>query len=121
MRGTWGGAEDMAQDDYFVLAHKILKYLYACLKKGVSPDAAFFDADACGITKRYRDYIMVTLYEGGYISDALLVPPVLGNDEKSIRISGRTKITPAGIQYLDENSMFAKVKNFVKDVADIIP
>ncbi len=28
----------MAKDDYFVLVNKFLRYLYKCLKQGISPD-----------------------------------------------------------------------------------
>jgi len=111
----------MAKNDYFVIAYKVLKYLYGCLKGGVAPDIEFYNAESCGINEAYWHYIMVNLYEGGYITDVVLIPPTLNHPDKGVRVSSKTKITPLGIQYLDENSMFKKVKETVKDIAEIIP
>ena len=36
----------MAKDDYFVMAYKLLSYLYACLKAGKDPlDGGYMDYD----------------------------------------------------------------------------
>lgn len=32
----------MAQNDYFVIVYRVLKYLYDCLKKGEKPEARVF-------------------------------------------------------------------------------
>lgn len=39
----------MARDDYFVIAAKILDYLYKCLKKGIAPDPELLSPEALGI------------------------------------------------------------------------
>jgi hypothetical protein len=111
----------VAKDDYFVIAYKILRYLYACLKADKPPDTAVFDASAFGITQGYWQYIMVNLHDGGFVIGALLIPPTLGDGRKRLRVSSATTITPKGIQYLDDNSMFEKVRGIIKDVADVIP
>lgn len=39
----------MAKDDYFVLAYRILKYLYECFKAGERADTDMFGPAALGI------------------------------------------------------------------------
>lgn len=39
----------MAKDDYFVLAYRILKYLYECFKAGERADTDMFGPSALGI------------------------------------------------------------------------
>ena len=34
----------MAQNDYFVIVYRVLKYLYDCLKKGEKPEAEYLVA-----------------------------------------------------------------------------
>ena len=100
----------MAKDDYFVIAYKILKYFYTCLKSDQDPDINMYNANAFNINQSYWDYIMVNLFEYGYISDLLIIPPTLGRKRKGVRVLDSTMITPDGIKYLEENSMFQRFK-----------
>lgn len=43
----------MAKDDYFVLAYRILKYLYECFKAGERADTEMFGPGALGINNGY--------------------------------------------------------------------
>jgi hypothetical protein len=110
----------MAKDDYFVIAYKLLKYLYDCLKKGVKPSAEVLDADYFTIGTEYWEYILSGLFTDGYIVGVVLVP-IRGRLEPGVKITPAIKITPKGIQHLEENSMFQKIKGAVKDIADVLP
>ena len=46
----------MARDDYFVIAAKILDYLYKCLKKGIAPDPELLSPEALGINESYWNF-----------------------------------------------------------------
>jgi hypothetical protein len=108
----------MAKNDYFVIVYRLLKYLYGCLKESKQPDREVLDAAYFGIGQDYWEYIIRTLYKEGYIEGIVLVP-LIGQTEPGIKFVN-IRITPSGIQYLSENSMFKKVKEAIHDVADIL-
>jgi len=110
----------MAKDDFYVIAYRLLKYLYDCLKKGKQANMEALDADFFAIGDAYWEYIIRHLHTDGFIEGVTLVP-ALGKPEGAVKISPRITITPKGIQYLEENSMFQKIKSAVKDIADILP
>jgi len=110
----------MAKDDYFVIVYKLLKYLYECIKKSKPVSMDVIDADYFGIEKLYWEYIITNLSMDGYITGVNLIP-IQGKLDKGVKISSSIKITPKGILYLEENSVFNKVKEIVKDISDIIP
>ena len=105
----------MAKDDYFVIAYKILKYLYECLKKGKQPDVAVLDADFFSISAQYWVYIIRNLYEEGHIAGVTVLDGGFAGMRPDV------EITPKGIQYLEENSMFRKVRETIKDIREIMP
>ena len=104
----------MAKDDYFVLVYKILKYLYKCLKSGASPDFNYFP-----VHKEYWEYIIEKLVEEKYIEGVY----VLRSDTNfiSVKYTSGMRITPLGIEYLEDNKMMKKVAKAVKDIASLIP
>ena len=105
----------MAKDDYFVIVYKLLKHLYECLKKGKPPDMNILDPAFFSIGTAYWKYIIGSLCEGGYITGVAMT------DGGVIGIRPNVNITSKGIQYLEENSIFKKVKEAVKDIRDIMP
>ena len=109
----------MAKDDYFVITYKLLKYLYDCLKKSGEPNMEVIDATYFSIGKPYWDYIVRHLQEDGYI-DGVLTFPIQGG-KAGVKITREIAITPKGIQYLEENTVFQKIKREVKDIAEILP
>lgn len=109
----------MAQDDYFVIVYKLLKYLYDCLKKGGHPSSEILNADFWGIAGDYWEYIIRNLYRGGYVEGVTITRLYGKPDYPSIQ--PHFSITPKGIQYIQENSVFEKIKGYVKDIATIIP
>ena len=48
----------MAQNDYFVIVYRVLKYLYDCLKKGEKPEAEYLVASTYNIPENYWIYIV---------------------------------------------------------------
>lgn len=110
----------MGKDDYFVIAYRLLKYLYDCLKKSRGPNIEALDADFFSIDVPYWEYIISNLHNEGYIS-GVIVSRIAERRGNCVRITRDIEITPKGILYLEENSMFQKIKGVVKDIAEIIP
>lgn len=111
----------MAKDDYYVIVYKLLAYLYIQLKTGepigvdfVSNEGKLFD-----INKPYWTYIIRHLYSDGYIEGISITKAMGGN--YFIDNLGSMMITPKGIDYLCNNSLFEKAKSFLKDVKEVTP
>ncbi len=110
----------MARDDYHVIAAKILKYLYECLKEGKEVDAESISAKELGINQEYLDYIFKNLAESGYIN-GVVFGRTLGNTKTQVKIYyNRLEITPDGIAYLNENSIMKRAVGFLTDINDLI-
>ena len=111
----------MAKDDYFVLAYKVLAYLYACLKAGESPSGEYlhYGTDKFPICESYWNYLIANLYRDGYITGVALVP-IVGSADNGVKLLPNLQITPKGIEYLQENSMMRKAKEFLKEVKELL-
>ena len=110
----------MGRDDYHVITYRLLKYLYECLKKSKPVAREVLEADFFKIDEAYWEYILRHLYTDGYIEGVALVP-ILNKVGGSIKILPHIAITPKGIEYLQENSLFQKIKGTVKEIAEILP
>lgn len=112
----------MAKDDYYVIAYRILAYLYACLKAGEEADISYIAAqsDAINISQNYWEYIIRHLYEDGYIEGITLLP-VTGRETKAVRVNQNVMITPRGIDFFQNNSAMSKAKEFLKTLKETIP
>ena len=110
----------MAKDDYFVLAYRILAYLYACLKNGEQPDMNYISASELGINPNYWEYIMRHLYQDEFI-EGLHVLNVACRATPQIKLTQAIMITPLGIEFLENNSTMAKAKIFLKTLKETIP
>ena len=108
----------MAKNDYFVIVYRILIYLYACMKDGVTPDENVISYETLNINQRYWCDILESIYEEGYIK-GIVISKML-NNVASVRID-QIKITQKGIGFLEENSLMHKAKEFLKTVKEIIP
>lgn len=110
----------MAKNDYFVIVYKILKYLYKCLKNSESISLSYLACETKDfpVTQEYWEYIMEHMIEDGLI-DGL---KVCRSDTGFTVIKGlqNTRITPIGIEYLQENSMMQKAKEFLLTVSEIV-
>lgn len=110
----------MSRDDYHVIVYKILSYLYACLKQGESIDIEYLTAENFKINIEYWYYILRHLLEYGYIEGIVLVP-ILGLESKGVKLTSKTTITPKGIEFLQDNSMMNKTKEFLQTIKNIMP
>lgn len=111
----------MARDDYFLIVYKILTYLYESLKNGKSIDVYnTLTANTYGIEQSYFEYIIIELFEAGYIEGVNIIP-IIGTKRKAVKLTSSIIIKPKGIEYLQENSMLSKAKIALKEIKDIIP
>ncbi|MBF1051737.1 MAG: hypothetical protein HXL16_05970 [Peptostreptococcaceae bacterium] len=115
----------MAKDDYFVIVYYILSYLYSCLKRGkqVDEDILMLKNYKAEINEEYITYIYDNLYKDKYIEGIVIKRrSELGSYKVQVFIADlyNTRITPKGIEYLEENSMFKKIKENVKDIKELI-
>lgn len=111
----------MARDDYFVIAYKILSYLYTCLKDGEDPDKSIiaYDSDYININEKYWEYIIRHLYEDGYIEGVALIR-MAGRPYAGVKLN-HIMITPKGIEFLENNSTMSKARTFLKEIKEIVP
>lgn len=111
----------MARDDYYVVAAKILKYLYECLKKDIPIDAELITAEALDVSPGYWEYIFRTLADSGYIN-GVIQKKLVGNPKPQVKVLyGSLEITPEGIAYLEENSSIQKALEILDKLKDFIP
>lgn len=112
----------MAKDDYYVIAYRILAYLYVCLKKGEKPNLEYLkcETEDFPVGKDYWNYILSHLYMDGYLEGISLIP-ILGKEVRQVRMTNSVMITPEGIAYLQENSAMQKAKNFLKEIKEMLP
>lgn len=112
------GSAKLAQNDYFVIVYRVLKYLYDCLKAGEKPEPAHLVASTYNIPENYWAYILLSLINEEYVKGVVINPTkdgvLFGDLQEAI-------ITPKGIEYLFENSLIEKAKKTLKDVKDMIP
>ena len=108
----------MAKDDYFVIAYRILSYLYACFKAGERAEKELLGPDALGINNGYWVNVIESLFNEGYISGDIFAPSV--GDIKGIAVKNM-KITQKGIEFLQENGTMKKAAEFLKTIKDIVP
>lgn len=111
----------MAKDDYYVIVYKILAYLYSQLKKGEPIEAEMLEHDGrlFQINEKYWTYIMQNMLDQGFIRGVVQSRAGGGNYIKG-QLS-HCEITPLGIDYLCDNSLIERAKQFLKDVKDITP
>jgi len=112
----------MAKNDYHVLAYRLLAYLYACLKDDVQPDLDYlrFNTNHFPIGEVYWHYLLENLLLEGFITGVVLVP-IPGRLDKGIKIQPNIRITPAGIEYMKENSSMEKAKVFLTGLKEVVP
>ncbi len=106
----------MPRDDYFAIAYKTLDYLYSCMRRGVVPELEHiaYDSKAISINRTYWEDIIRNLAEDGLISGV-----AISRITQKLLIMD-LRITPKGIQYLEENSMMQKASRAVKTVFETI-
>lgn len=117
----------MAKDDFHVIVYQILAYLYQCLKHGedidprmISIDSDYFKVNDQGINKKYWSYIIYQMSRLGLIEGVVFAD--IDGAKHQLPISwDNCMITPAGIEYLTDNSFISKAKEFLKETKAIVP
>lgn len=107
----------MAQDDMHVVMYKILTYLYKCMKSGAKPDREKFSAQALGINEAYWSCIMAELARRGLIAGVKATRSEIGD---GVYVAN-PRVTMEGVEFLMENSMMAKAKQFIMDFKASVP
>ena len=110
----------MAKDDYYTIAGKILTYLYCRLKKKTDKPIEYLAPNTKDfpIDEEYFQYVVKGLYEQEYI-DGLLLVRTWDGEIINLGISENIMITPAGIDYLRENSGIKKALDLIPMAAQI--
>lgn len=110
----------MAKDDYNVVVYKILKYLYKCLKTGEDVKIEYITPEELEIPESYWKYIIIHLYEDGLIEKLKVCNLISAKDNPQISFQKSTTITPAGIEFLLDNSLMKKAGEFLSTVSDVV-
>lgn len=108
----------MVKDDFFVVAYRILAYLYSCMKAGGIPDMGMISPEKLNIPERYWNSIIGNLYRAGYITGIQSYTNLNG---ETIYTPHSMEITMTGIEYLQSNTMMEKAKSFLRELKEIIP
>lgn len=108
----------MAKNDYFVIAYRILKYLYACFMAGDPADLSMYGPDALGINNGYWINMLESLSNEGYIT-GVSFPAAVGGIRSAKPYDIR--ITQKGIVFLQENGSIQRAAKFLQTVKDTVP
>lgn len=110
----------MARDDYFLMVYRILSYLYRCIRNGKQPDEEYLRPQAKDfpIEYGYWSYIWENMVKDGLVENVSIVP--VDGAEPLVRLQSNTRITPNGIEYLQENSIMKKTAKFIGNVITTI-
>lgn len=110
----------MAQDDMYVIAYKILAYIYDCMKRGARPADSMLahDGDMFRIEYSYWATIIKELVDKGYLNGVLVSKM---SDGTLIVQFDDPKVTMEGVDFLKENSRMKKALAFLKDTKSALP
>ena len=107
----------MAQNDMHVVMYKILSYIYKCMKEGVEPDASKLSSSALSIPEEYWKQIVRELVEHGYLTGVSTTQVTTG----LVVDFAKPRVTMDGVEFLMENSMMSKAKQFLIEAKSTIP
>jgi hypothetical protein len=111
--------DSMSRDDYFAIVYSILKYLYGCLKSGEPVRWDRLDADLYKVPADYWEYVLIHMEKDALIEGISVRR--MDDGKKHAKITPRFQITPKGIEYLQDNSLFQRVKDVFLDLSNFIP
>lgn len=107
----------MGKSDYYTIAAKILVYLYKKYKRiNIDEDYILPMTKDFPISKERLDETIVMMMEQGYIS-GVIVKSLSG--KIVMPVYKTLKITPAGIDYLQDNSKIRKICETLKEAKSI--
>ena len=96
------------------------------MKEGLTPNEEVLNLSKYKVrlNDEYVKSIYKNIYKDAYIDGLKIISvPRLGSDEahEFIRDYKNITITSKGIEFLSENSMMAKAKEFIKDFGTLLP
>lgn len=100
-------------DGFFDVCYIILTELYANIKHNKKTDPRAINSDRFDISAGYLAEILYYLHEKGYVTGLNAFVSEAGT--KIIQLLDETKITPAGIYYLEEDSAMKRCREKYKD------
>lgn len=100
--------------DNFKIIYKILKYLEQNLDYEET-DITPISAVKLKITEQRWEQLLIMLYNEGYIN-GIVVSKVVGENKYHIVEPIQPNITLKGLEYLEENSMMHKAKEFARGI-----
>lgn len=109
----------MAKDDYYVIAGKILVYLYARLKgkQNIPPEQFLHGmSKEFPVSEEYFDFVLDEIHDHGYIKMQTVKD---WGGETVLRDIDSIRITQEGIDFLSENSKIRKVLKMIPMAASI--
>lgn len=107
----------MAHDDMHVIMYKILSYLYECMKRGVDANPSNISFEVLGINQRYWTSVMKELIDRKYVKGYV----VSYVDNGVVLTPDNPSVTMAGVEFLMDNSLMSKARDFVLAIKDFIP
>lgn len=104
----------MHSDNIEVVIYKILKYVYECQRKGVSPrpDDIRHNSELLGIPESYWVDIM-HIIEKEQLLEGVTVLEIPDTDIHRVSMRRPLRITLKGSTFLEESSMMARAKDFL--------
>lgn len=103
----------MAENDYFVIMYRVMATIYGRMQNGLDFDPDVLSYKKLGIPESYFSEIIISMMEKGYIKGVAAVPVDASQEYIKWRIIWiDPKITMDGVQFLEENSMMNKVRNY---------
>ena len=110
----------MAEDDYDIIAYRILVYLYACKKREIIYDDTTFDTTVRkDVNEDYFMDVLRMMQDEGFIS-GLSFTKAWGNTYILISDIADTEITAEGVHYLENDNKMKRAGNILKDAVDAI-
>lgn len=108
----------MAKDDMARIMYTILKELYETMKDGEPLLVDSIKPQRFNIPDSYWMDIMDELISNGYVKGAKIITVKTG---RYITALEDCRITLQGVDFLQSNSIMARVKDALKDIKDIMP
>lgn len=105
--------------DNFKVIYKVLKYLEIAMDLDVV-DRDEISHEKFGISEARWSRLIEMMYDNGYIDGVHIINYCGGESYPSIKFDN-LRITLAGLEYLEENSVMQKAKNFFKDIKETVP
>lgn len=103
----------------FTVIYRILKALEASMDSDTFDESAI-SSKRLKISENRRNKLLLQLYKSGYIEN-LYISKHVDETFPSVAVLSDTTITIKGLEYLEENSLMSKAKDFIKEAKDFIP